>query len=173
MTTPAQAFYRFVIALGLGAILGLYYGFLRPLRPRLTTLSDLLFLPAAGWAWLYLNFGICLGDIRLSYTAGLMIGGLLWETTIGRILRPLFFGFWQGIKKLLVFFCRPLEFFRKKVAKYLNFLLATAKKRFTIKRKPKEVKHTQTSHLTKDGGTRHGRRKKSLQPNPAGIQTQF
>ena len=173
MTSPTQAFYRFVIALGLGCLLGVYYGFLRPLRPRLTAISDLLFLPVAGWVWLYLSFAVCRGDLRFGYTLGLIGGVFLWEATIGRLLRPVFAGFWQAVGKFLAFFLRPIKFFTKKGAKYLNFLLATAKKRFTIKRKPKEATPRQASRVTKDGGASHGRRKKSLQPDPAGIQTQF
>ncbi len=64
MTTPAEAAARVGLSLLWGAGLGLYYGFLRPLRPRHTTLSDLLFLPALLWAWLQVCFGICRGDIR-------------------------------------------------------------------------------------------------------------
>jgi hypothetical protein len=30
-------------------------------------------------------------------------GGILWETTLGRLLRPIFFLFWQGIFRLLGF----------------------------------------------------------------------
>ena len=51
MMTPAVAFHRLVAALGLGCLLGLWYGFLRPLRPRRTTLADSLFVLAGGWAW--------------------------------------------------------------------------------------------------------------------------
>ena len=65
MTTPIYAFSRFAIALALGAGLGLFYGFLRPLRPRYTALSDLLFLAGLSYVWLYFNFAVCRGDIRL------------------------------------------------------------------------------------------------------------
>ena len=46
MTPPALAAQRFGLACLLGGGLGLCYGFLRPLRPKRTALSDLLFLPA-------------------------------------------------------------------------------------------------------------------------------
>ena len=81
MTAPALAAGRFLAACGIGALLGLFYGFLRPLRPRLTHLCDLLFVIAAFFGWLYLGFGVCLGDLRLGYTAGLAAGGFLWEKT--------------------------------------------------------------------------------------------
>ena len=169
MTTPAQAFYRFCVALVLGCGLGLYYGFLRPLRPRLTTLSDLLFLPAAGWIWIYLSFGVCAGDIRMGYTLGLFCGGFLWELTVGRLLRPLFYAFWRAVGNILAFFFRPIKIFTKKAAKYLFFLLATVKKRVTINRKPKKVETDRAFHLTNHGGARHDRRKQSFQTDTAGI----
>lgn len=101
MTGPAQDGYRLLCALLLGAGLGIFYGFLRPLRPRHTVLSDLLFLPAMGYAWLYLGFAVCRGDIRLGYCMGLILGGSIWEFTLGRWLRPVFFGFWHGISRIL------------------------------------------------------------------------
>ena len=52
MTGPALDAQRFLIACLMGAALGIYYGFLRPLRPRHTALSDFLFLPAAFYGWL-------------------------------------------------------------------------------------------------------------------------
>ena len=52
--TPALAFQRFLLGCALGAGLGLYYGFLRPLRPR--WLGAVLFLPGLLWAWLLLGF---------------------------------------------------------------------------------------------------------------------
>ena len=58
MTAPELAARRFLWALATGAAVGMVYGFLRPLRPKHTTLSDLLFLPAALYGWLFLNFRI-------------------------------------------------------------------------------------------------------------------
>lgn len=46
MITPAEAARQFLDSLILGGCLGLTYSFLRPLRPRFTGLSDLLFLAA-------------------------------------------------------------------------------------------------------------------------------
>lgn len=114
MTAPILALQRFAIAVALGAALGVYYGFLRPLRPRHTTLSDLLFLPAAFWVWLYLGFAVCQGDLRLSYSAGLLCGGFLWELTVGRLLRPVFAGFWRLLRGIWAFFTRPIKNFFKK-----------------------------------------------------------
>lgn len=150
MTVPALAAWRFLIAAGLGALLGLYYGFLRPLRPRLTTLSDLLFVPALFWVWLYLNFGVCLGDIRMGYNAGLLLGGVLFDVTLGRLLRPVFRKFWQLIGY-------PVQKFFKKAAKIANFLLLTAKKAGTM------VKDKNT------GGTRHGSKPQSPAPDSSCV----
>ena len=44
MTAPALAAHRFVCCCLLGAALGVYYEFLRPLRPRYTLAADALFL---------------------------------------------------------------------------------------------------------------------------------
>jgi hypothetical protein len=133
MITPEITLQRFAIALFLGAVLGVYYGFLRPLRPRFTTLSDLAFLPALFWVWLYHSFAVCGGDLRLGYSVGLLLGGLAWEMTAGRLLRPVFRGFWRGIGRVTAFFLTPVKKFFKKTAKSSKFLLATVKKACTIK----------------------------------------
>ena len=121
MTAPAQALRCLLWALALGAGLGVVYGFLRPMRPRLTHLADLLFVLAAFYAWLYLSFAICRGQIRLAGTFGLAAGCIAWESTLGRLLRPVFFGFWRPIGKIV-------KIFRKNAKK----LFAFWKKWFTI-----------------------------------------
>ena len=121
MISPALSAARFAIAVLMGMGLGLIYGFLRPLRPRLTALADLIFVLAAAAAWVYLGFAVCLGDLRLGYTAGLIIGGIGWEMTIGRLLRPVFWGIWWPLRKIFRFFNN----FSKK-------LFASAKKWVTI-----------------------------------------
>ena len=95
--TPSTAARRLLCSCVLGAALGLYYGFLRPLRPRRTFLADGLFLLGGVWTWVYLSFGICGGDIRMGYSLGLLAGGCVWELTAGRWLRPVFALFWQGL----------------------------------------------------------------------------
>ena len=86
MTAPEEAAGRFLWACLLGLPLGAAYDFLRPLRPKFTAAADGLFLLAVGWAWLYLGFGICRGDLRLGYSAGLLAGGLIWEGTAGAVV---------------------------------------------------------------------------------------
>lgn len=95
MTAPAEAAARFGAACLLGAGLGLLYGFLRPLRPRRTTLADSIFVLCTFFCWLILCFDICRGDIRMGYVLGLAVGGFGWEMTFGRLLRPVFFQFWK------------------------------------------------------------------------------
>ena len=77
MTAPALAARCFGLACLLGVASGLVYGFLRPLRPRFTLLADGIFLLVLFRLWLHLAFGICGGDLRLGYAAGLAIGGFL------------------------------------------------------------------------------------------------
>ena len=114
MTEPVIAAQRFLAGFALGTFLGLWYGFLRPLRPRHTVLSDLLFLISAGWVWLYYMFGICRGDLRLSGFFALLLGCILWEITVGRLLHPVFSGFWHFIIGTVRFILLPLKKFLKK-----------------------------------------------------------
>ena len=99
-----------------GAGLGCFYGFLRPLRRKRHAIPDLIFVLAAFWGWLYVGFGICRGDLRLAWFFGMLLGGILWESTAGRLLRPVFFEFWR----LLLW---PFE-------KIFSFLAKNAKKVF-------------------------------------------
>ena len=70
MTAPALAAHRFLCCCLLGAALGVYYEFLRPLRPRHTFAADVLFLSGGAWVWLLMSFRVCRGDLRLGYSAG-------------------------------------------------------------------------------------------------------
>lgn len=107
MTAPAVALQLWLQAVLIGAVLGAIYGFLAPLRVKATALADGLFLLAVFAGWLVLAFGICAGDIRPGYSAGLLLGGFLWEATAGRLLRPVFWGIWRllfwPVKKYLEF----------------------------------------------------------------------
>ena len=121
MTAPSVAARYALAALGMGVGLGTIYGFLRPLRPRLTVLADLCFVALAFRLWLEHTFAICGGDSRLAYTIIMLLGGLLWEGTLGKALRPIFSGFWRGIGALL-------GKMRKNFQKFFIFLLARRKK---------------------------------------------
>ena len=121
MTDPAFAARALLMALGMGAALGGVYGFLRPLRPRLTALADLSFVAAACWVWLVHTFAVCGGDSRPVCLLVMLAGGLVWEWTLGRLLRPVFALFWRGIGW-------PLKKVRIILRKFHNFLLARWKK---------------------------------------------
>lgn len=134
MTTPIVAAQRFLAALALGAALGLCYGVLAPLRRRHPHISDLLFLPVMGAVWLYLGFGVCKGDLRFGYWAGLCIGAILWHSTAGRLLSPLIFRLWNAFYRILTF---PLVLLKKiftKTAQFAKILFASGKKSGTIER---------------------------------------
>ena len=115
-----------------GTALGLFYGFLRPLRPRHSFLSDLLFLPAMGYAWLYFSFAVCRGDIRLGYTMGLLIGAIFFDATVGRLLRPVFFGVWRLVSRIWHSIFGLFKKFFKKIGQKRKILFALWKKWFTI-----------------------------------------
>ena len=163
MTAPAVAGYRLAMACGLGLILGLIYGFLRPLRRRAVNLGDGLFLLCAAAAWLYLGFGICGGDLRLGYFAGLFIGGFFWELTVGRLLRPVFSGFWKGFFQIWDIPRQVTAIFLKKTRDFLKKIFASGKKSGTIKSNysPHSGHHK--------GGRRHG---KPVPSDSSGLQTQ-
>ena len=93
MTAPYDALLRLGWALLIGAGLGILYGALRPLRPRFTTAADLFFLICVLMGWVYWGFGICLGDPRPVGLLAMGLGGMTWEKTVGRYLRPFFTDF--------------------------------------------------------------------------------
>ena len=99
MTAPETAAARFAAAFLMGLGLGVWYGFLRPLRPKHTVLADSLFVLGVLWAWLHLGFGVCGGDLRLGYGAGLAAGGFAWEMSAGKLLRKVITVFWKEIAK--------------------------------------------------------------------------
>ena len=101
MTDPRTAGRCLVLALALGMGLGLIYGLLCVLGRRHRHLADVLFLPFLFYAWVYLSFAICRGDLRLGYTLGLFAGIFLEENTLGRRLRPLYLRLWRFLHSLL------------------------------------------------------------------------
>ena len=121
---PAIAAGRFTMAVAVGAALGLLYGFLRPLRRKHHWFWDLIFVLAAFAGWVYLAFGVCGGDFGAFCFFGGVLGAVAWEQTVGRLLRPVFFGFWKGIGKIFRFFWFPvrklMENFRIIAKKYLQ-----------------------------------------------------
>ena len=120
MNQPVLAAGRFAGAAGVGLLLGLWYGFLRPLRPRFTVLADGAFLLGAFWGWLEVAFRICGGDLRLAYLAGMGLGGIVWDRTAGLCLRGLFSTFWSGVAGFFRGLGRPVKNFLKKRKKELH-----------------------------------------------------
>ena len=95
MTPPEAAAGRFAAAWILGVGLGILYAFLGPPRRHCLHLTDAVFLSAMAVAWIYLGFGICGGDLRLGYTAGLFGGTILGALSLGKLLQPIFCLFWK------------------------------------------------------------------------------
>ena len=128
-TVPADAAQRVLWGLAVGAILGLLYDFLRPLRRRRNAPADLCFVVAllAGWVWY--SFQICGGDIRFGGTASLGIGILLWLGTAGFPARRFFSWFWMVIFRILSVFWLPFAKFFKKIRLFLKKVFAYGKKR--------------------------------------------
>jgi hypothetical protein len=125
MTAPELAAGRLAAACLIGMGLGLCYGFLRPFRHRFPSLGDGLFLLAAAAGWVFLNFYICRGDLRLGYTAALAVGAFFFECTAGMVLRPIFSSFWG-----IIF--RPFRKIFQKTGKIIKKLFAYGKKSATI-----------------------------------------
>ncbi len=133
MTAPAQAVRWFGAALALGAVLGLLYGFLRPLRKKRSAPADLLFASALFYAWLYLSFAVCRGDIRLGCTLGLFLGTYAFDRTVGMLLRPVFAVFWKIAGDLLRLITFPIRKIFEKMRKIIKIVFASLKKWGTIK----------------------------------------
>ena len=112
MTPPSVALERLGMGCLLGLVLGLWYDVLRPPRRRFVHLCDGLFLLGFGWAFLIQGFEVCRGDLRLGYLAGLPAGIFLWEGTLGRVTRPVFFRIWQIVAGIWECFLFPLKKFR-------------------------------------------------------------
>lgn len=132
MTPPGLSAWRFATACLYGIGLGVIYSFLRPLRPKRTALADGIFLLAFFLVWLELGFRVCRGDLRFGYSAGLPIGIFLWEWTLGKLMRPVFFGFWRVIRILFGWILFPVKKFFQKNGHFFKFIFASLKKWVTI-----------------------------------------
>lgn len=128
---PGVAFGRFLMGILCGGVVGLFYGFLRPLQKGRAILADLIFVLGAGWALLYYGFAICRGDLRLGYLAAVGVGAFLWNRIFGWWLRPIFRIFWH----FMGLFTLPFRKIFKKFCDFIKFLFATGKKSVTIRRK--------------------------------------
>lgn len=117
MTPPAESFRWLLAAFGIGLILGLVHGFLRPLRRKKSWGADLLFVAAMFAGWLYLGFGVCGGDLRLGWLMGMFGGIVLFDALPGRLLRPVFGLFWKYVEQIVSFILRPCKKILKKSKK--------------------------------------------------------
>lgn len=149
MTVPGEAALRLLWGLALGAVMGLCYDFLRPLRRKHNAPADLVFVLTALYLWVYYSFRVCRGDIRLGGTAALGIGCLLWMNTAGRVVRKGFSLFWLVIFRIFSLFYRPFVKIFKKICGFIKKVFAYGKKR----RYNKEKEH-HTIHR-KSGGTKN------------------
>jgi hypothetical protein len=165
MTPPKLAGIYLAYACLLGAGLGLVYGFLRPLRRRMTQIADGLFVVTVLLTWVYFSFRICDGALRLGYWAGFAAGGFAWDRTLGRLLQPVFSIFWDGICSFLGFPIKIIRKIFKKIYIFTKKLFASWKKSGTIKcdKLPFSGKNA--------GGHRHGKPESSPSPHSSGVQT--
>ncbi len=131
MITPAQAAWQLLRSALVGIPLGVWYGFWQPVRRR--WVADLFFCPALVWAWLQVGFGICGGDLRLGYFAALALGAWLGLKLSGKLLSPLWLGFWSSLRALagwiFRFFREVAKIFLKKQEKSKNFSFHPGKNR--------------------------------------------
>ena len=109
MTAPAAAAAYWLRTLAVGGVLGMIYGFLRPLRPRLTWLADSIFVLCLLYGWVYMTFGICGGESRLGCTAALFLGVWLFDAAPGRWLRPVYGLFWRAMAGFFRIILWPLK----------------------------------------------------------------
>ena len=144
--SPQVAARRLAIALLLGAALGIFYGFLRPLGRRVV-LRDSLFLARWSLAWLELGFGICAGDLRLGYLVAMAAGAAGWERLFGRALDPIFSIFWKFIRATAQLLALPM----KKISHFAKILFASGEKWGTI------VRSSRRRRPTNSGGKTHDR----------------
>ena len=126
--TPAVSAFRLLISLLLGGALGILYSFLRPPGRKHRHLTDLFFSLGTAWVWICHSFTVCRGDIRVVYLAGMGTGFLLWETTAGRWLQPVFGMFWAFLAEVWRIFLFPW----KKFLDFSKILFASAEKWVTI-----------------------------------------
>lgn len=96
-----------------GLALGLLDAFLEPFRKHHAALADLLLLPAAFRGWLEISFRVCRGDIRMSYTLGILLGLTAGKWVFGWLLGGLFRGIWTLLGRIF----GTLRAMRKKIFK--------------------------------------------------------
>lgn len=116
MNPPALLFYRFLISCALGVGLGILYDLTSSLPRLLRHLGDFLFVLVLFIVGIYLGFGVCRGDLRPVYSAGLFLGLLAWHYTVGKLFRQFFTWVFRTIRKPFSIFWSKL----KKTAKFIH-----------------------------------------------------
>ena len=131
MIAPGEALRELLAGAALGGLLGVLWGFLRPLGKRRRNLCDFLFLLALAGGLCRLSFGICGGDLRPACLGAAALGGIGEEMTLGRLLAPVFYGFWSILSR----FWGAVSAFWKNFFKSAKNVFASAGKWVTIGRK--------------------------------------
>lgn len=163
MTAPAEAAARLLGAFAWGLALGVAYSFLRPLRQKMPCFADGLFVLCLMIGWVYVSFGVCLGDIRMGYTVAMLLGVGAWEATAGWLLRRCFWWLWRGIFAVLAFPGKIMGKLFQKIRIFLKNVFASVKKWSTIKRNDRRKRRS-------TGGSHHGKDHRYAEPREAGIQ---
>ncbi len=132
MTTPALLFSRFLTACLLGVGLGVLYDLLSCLPRALRHLWDGLFIIGLFAFGIYLGFGVCGGDLRPVYSAGLFIGAAAWHYSLGRWFRQLILGIFRVIARLISIIFKPFEKIYAIISLFFKKTFALRKKSSTI-----------------------------------------
>lgn len=83
MTGPVTEAIAYVRALEMGVILAVLFDFLS-LIPASNICKDVLFYCVTVYAWFWLSFYVCNGDIRLPYFIGSIYSFLMWNQVISK-----------------------------------------------------------------------------------------
>lgn len=132
MTPPALLFSRFLTACLLGVGLGIFYDLLSCLPKALRHLGDGIFVIGLFAFGIYLGFGVCGGDLRPIYSAGLFIGAIGWHYSLGRLFRRLILAFFRILAHLFSLIFKPFE-------KIFSIILLFFKKTFAIIKKSSTI----------------------------------
>ena len=109
MNPTAVLVSRFLKACLLGVGLGFLYDLFASLPRRFRHIGDTLFIIGLFVCGIYLGFGVCQGDLRPVYSAGLLIGASGWHYTIGKLFRMLLIRFFHLLIKLFFIIFRPIK----------------------------------------------------------------
>lgn len=135
MIPPERALRELLFSVWLGLLLGLLWGFLRPLGEKRRSLSDGLFLLGCFVGVIRLAFSVCGGDLRPACVLAAALAAIIEECSLGRLLRRVFYGFWS----ILTRFRRAVLTLWKKFFKSAKNVFASAGKWVTIGRNNQDI----------------------------------